>query len=497
MPYGGCVLFNSTTYYVSGVINLKSGISLVGTGKEIAVINSSAATANGVEIATDVINVKIERINIYNRNSGTGTGIKCNENAVNIKIDDVAVGGFLVGIDFQEADSVQISNCALTGQGAAVAGGIGVNLGNSGSALAVNSASLKSVAFKDYLKGYSGDNAADVVLDTCSFTDCGQPIETASEAVAISARYDSNDDGGEHIKYLAGGKATTVDCDGIANTAVDQLVGYDITEHSDDAGDRGEFNFYKNHADSSTKSETVDNESIGIIRASGVPTGAADWSLMASIEFKQDGAAGAYNKGEIELSVGSATETPTVQAKVSDATAAGDTGLFISHNDGSDKSLRRVTVGPIDSGAAGYRALQVANDSTVVTVDNKPVWRKFTIGFADLQNASLTKDILLLNLVAKGIVHAVAIKHSTAFSGTGITGLTVSIGKASDTSRYATAYDIFQAAGDTVFQFSNSGVMENFTDATVINAYFIGTGANLIQLAAGSVDIWVLSSTLI
>lgn len=121
---------------------------------------------------------------------------------------------------------------------------------------------------------------------------------------------------------------------------------------------------------------------------------------------------------------------------------------------------------------------------------------KYTKSFTDMSDASLEKQISLFSLPAKTVILGVIIKHSTAFSGTGVTGMSVSVGTASDKARYSNGFDVLQAvAADTIGLF-HCFHAESFSGATTVYLNCKSVGANLDQLSAGSVDIWVLTATM-
>jgi hypothetical protein len=122
-------------------------------------------------------------------------------------------------------------------------------------------------------------------------------------------------------------------------------------------------------------------------------------------------------------------------------------------------------------------------------------WTKYTVGFAALAAAALTNSITLFNLQAGGVIQGVKIKHSTAFSGGAISAYTVEVGVAGDTARYAAPFDVFQAVSPTTYETTGGLGGESHTGATAILITATSVGANLNAAAAGSVDIWVLTST--
>jgi len=123
-------------------------------------------------------------------------------------------------------------------------------------------------------------------------------------------------------------------------------------------------------------------------------------------------------------------------------------------------------------------------------------WRKYTVGYADLAAASTTNDVELFTLPAAGVVHAVKMKHSTAFEGGAISAYTVSVGIEGTLAKYAAAFDVFQAVDNTTFAVSDAELAgESHVPAgTSVRAAATATGADLDAATAGSVDVWVLWS---
>jgi hypothetical protein len=121
---------------------------------------------------------------------------------------------------------------------------------------------------------------------------------------------------------------------------------------------------------------------------------------------------------------------------------------------------------------------------------------KYTKAFSDMSDASLEKQIALFTLPSKTIILGVTIKHSTAFSGTGITGMTVSVGTSGDKTRYSIGFNVFQAVAAATIGLFHCFHAESFGGATTVYLNCKSVGANLDQLAAGSVDIWVLTATM-
>jgi hypothetical protein len=128
---------------------------------------------------------------------------------------------------------------------------------------------------------------------------------------------------------------------------------------------------------------------------------------------------------------------------------------------------------------------------------NVPRWQKVgaALGYASFSDASTSKSVALFTLSAKGVIHAVKIKHSTAFAGTGILTVKMSVGIAGATAKYGAPLDVMQAVGDMAFGFNHEvGAETHNATGTGIVVTAEATGANLDQLTAGVVDVWVLHS---
>lgn len=117
--------------------------------------------------------------------------------------------------------------------------------------------------------------------------------------------------------------------------------------------------------------------------------------------------------------------------------------------------------------------------------------RKFTVTHTQLQTGATTNNIEIWSAPAGLVVHNCKIKHSVAFAGTSISAYTISVGITGNLTKYAGAFDVFQAVSGTAQQFSTPDAMESSASATSVKVQAISTGANLSASTAGSVDIWL------
>lgn len=143
---------------------------------------------------------------------------------------------------------------------------------------------------------------------------------------------------------------------------------------------------------------------------------------------------------------------------------------------------------PIADGTNGYGL--TTNGSKVLAWSSFPVWVKFTKTYTDLSAAALTNNIEVYSLPAGTVIHAVLVKHSTLFSGAGITDYKVSVGIASDLTKFSGAFEVDTAVSGTNFNMAQVLAMESTTGATSIKLAATSVGANLSAASAGSVTVW-------
>lgn len=152
---------------------------------------------------------------------------------------------------------------------------------------------------------------------------------------------------------------------------------------------------------------------------------------------------------------------------------------------------------PTDDLEQRSEALTVDAGQQQASINSSLIWEpKITKGFADFSAAALTLDIEALLLGPKNAMHVIRIKHSDAFVGTGITALTLSVGLVGQLDKYLLPFDVFQAVGDTVQESVSLFAIESDSGATSIRIAATAVGANLDQLSAGSVDVWIMKSVL-
>lgn len=140
----------------------------------------------------------------------------------------------------------------------------------------------------------------------------------------------------------------------------------------------------------------------------------------------------------------------------------------------------------------------ISQKTTPVIAGEVSRWIKITKSYSDFSTAGLTNDIEIYSLPAKSVIQGCIIKHSTLFSGGAIATYTASVGINGNLVKYAAAFNVFQAVSNTTFGLGTSiaPTVENFGAATSIRGAVVSTVGLLNAATQGSVDFYLLVSTL-
>lgn len=110
-----------------------------------------------------------------------------------------------------------------------------------------------------------------------------------------------------------------------------------------------------------------------------------------------------------------------------------------------------------------------------------------TVDYTEISAAALTNNVLGYSLPAKYEIRAVWLRVKTAFVGTGITSLDVTFGISGDEDKYVFPFNCLATGKKR----GSNPQIESESSATSLNAYFTSVGANLDQLTAGELEIYV------
>jgi hypothetical protein len=130
------------------------------------------------------------------------------------------------------------------------------------------------------------------------------------------------------------------------------------------------------------------------------------------------------------------------------------------------------------------------------TLTADPLWHKVVVPESAFTALATEESITLISLPEAGVVHGVALKHSTAFSGGPLTGYTVEVGIAGEEDRYTGAFDVFQAVGDTVGLVAATLDERDHNNAVGVLITARATDGDVVVATAGEVEVWLLLSGL-
>lgn len=118
-------------------------------------------------------------------------------------------------------------------------------------------------------------------------------------------------------------------------------------------------------------------------------------------------------------------------------------------------------------------------------------FKSVTIPFSNFKTGALTNQFTAFTLPASGILMAVAMKHSVAFSGGSISSLALDLGiSVGNPDNLIKGFDVFQSVSDTAFISALVQTIQSFSNPTNILVKATAVGANLSALTAGSVTIY-------
>lgn len=123
------------------------------------------------------------------------------------------------------------------------------------------------------------------------------------------------------------------------------------------------------------------------------------------------------------------------------------------------------------------------------TAFTTPEFMSASLTFASFQTAATVSAVAFTTLPANFTLLNVIVKHSIVFTGSSITGLRLNIGTAANPTQFVNAFDVAQPVAST----ASMGAVLNYFPAvaTPIQAQLIAVGANLANLTAGVVQIYL------
>lgn len=127
---------------------------------------------------------------------------------------------------------------------------------------------------------------------------------------------------------------------------------------------------------------------------------------------------------------------------------------------------------------------------------HSPVWHVYTLTTSDFSFAGNTNTGTLFNADPKEVIHGYYAKHSTAFSGGSVSGITFSLGIATDRAKYVDAFNIFQAVSSGASYLASDFDLLSFDATTPVTWMAVASGSTLDSLSAGTLEVYILKSNL-
>jgi len=126
---------------------------------------------------------------------------------------------------------------------------------------------------------------------------------------------------------------------------------------------------------------------------------------------------------------------------------------------------------------------------------NVPVCHKYTIDYTQLIDAATDQSVTLVALPAKAKILGITIKSATAFSGSGFTDVSMTIGDGTTHTAYvSSSYDLDAAVSNTNFSDTDLYKSTSFASGNIVARLTANQNfgdATTTALSAGSVEIWV------
>jgi len=182
--------------------------------------------------------------------------------------------------------------------------------------------------------------------------------------------------------------------------------------------------------------------------------------------------------------------TFTAKTLIKSADVNNNFDVFRGHLLPVDASAAAAADNAYDLGSSTYRW---RNIHAVGGSGNVPSWQAYTISSASFSTATTSADIELYSSPAKGMIQGIVFCNGSNWTATGMTNITVSLGIAGELERYAAATSINTSTVNEPFSIME---MTDFTATTSIRVSVVGTGANLDQLTASTMEIHVLRGAL-
>jgi len=399
---GGDVYVPFGTYICSSTITLKNNVKIYGDGPKVSILQFTGAASNGITLPANLTKSSIIGLKIYSSASSTGNAISYTDTtnpSRELFFDQYEIEGFEVGIRLAFSINAYIGQGRLIGQGAGVATGIGIHMGDPG-VIGCYATTISKAYIGAYETGYYDERpgntlALNIIIEGCNFPVVATSDSDSSTITMVAPYFEGNNisnplvsvvDPEVHMTIinpfayntsnlvpnfsarLSGTNITLLSATGQPDENAPSVLvrkgGDEAIQrmecYSDNFGHVPSFRMVKSHQDTQGNTATIDGEYLGQFLVSGVNS-SSNQAITSEILSRQVGAAGAtYIKSEVALRVGSSTAVRS-DAVVANQGASGEMSILIQRNNAGTFTLERVKVGAADSGGVGFRALVINN----------------------------------------------------------------------------------------------------------------------------------------
>jgi len=131
---GGNIYFPTGTYNFGSGLTMKPEVRLVGANRQNTILQYTPSSGDAITGGADLLRVGFENIKFNSNNSSSGWAIFFDEGTTaSFRMINCKIGNFLKGLRIDDGMQCVIDDVYINGQGKAVTGGIGVQLGESSS----------------------------------------------------------------------------------------------------------------------------------------------------------------------------------------------------------------------------------------------------------------------------------------------------------------------------------------------------------------------------
>ncbi len=217
--------------------------------------------------------------------------------------------------------------------------------------------------------------------------------------------------------------------------------------------------------------------------------------VTATSDFTFSGFNLGTNSGRIVTVVNSPSSTGRIT--VANNSGSSSAGNRVITSTGANRVMSPGEAMQLTYSSAVGNIVESGTTVSTTALSSSPVWTKYTKTFTDFSIAGTSNSITLVTLPARSFIDAFVMKHSVSFLGGAIGAYSMDLGVTGNTTLWHTAFNVFQAPGDTVLVVPSGFLADPYRHVAInVLATAQSGGANLNAATQGSIDIWLRVSQL-